>query len=86
MRTVRLAIGTATYGRLAEQAPIPAEQTPLSATHQLVHPHPLPGCPWCPQDGLTCPCGLPAVDCGHAWDHHCADRGTETTWRTRGAS
>lgn len=47
------------------------------AAHNLAHPLPVPGCPWCP--AVPCPCGSPS--CAQVAEHRRARAGTEQSWR-----
>jgi hypothetical protein len=54
--------------------PLPAESPGHAAG--MVHPAPVPGCPWCRP--VECPCGggcTDAAGCRRRW------HGSETTWR-----
>lgn len=51
---------------------------PLAHAKGMVHPRPIPGCPWCPP--VPCPCGrgcvgVDAADCYRRW------AASETSWR-----
>lgn len=51
------------------------------AAHDLAHPQPVQGCPWCPQS-MVCPeCLLPAPECKHPADHRRSYGESETSWR-----
>ncbi len=53
---------------------------PAAHAAGMVHPQPVPGCPWCPPTG--CPCGDGCADAGE-----CRRRwgASETTWRQQAA-
>lgn len=60
---------------------VPPLPTQYTAGHRLVHPHPQAGCPWCPQEGLSCRwCGLPLDACRDVAGHGRLHAGAESTW------
>ncbi|MDG4791925.1 hypothetical protein O7626_39625 [Micromonospora sp. WMMD1102] len=58
-----------------------AERTVNRAAHDLAHPSPVWGCPWCPQAGVCPSCALPSPECPDAAGHRRTAAGVESSWR-----
>jgi hypothetical protein len=63
------------------QIAVYVDRRPDPAAHDLAHPAPVWGCPWCPQAGVCPSCAKPSPECADPAGHRREAAGVETSWR-----